>query len=162
MRKNRKLRHHKPHHNGKDRTTGKRVSAHRASEPGDGNKNDKPKSDNAGTNTPKRECSEKEAARREKVKKARAERTKKIRENWRAEREHQPEPCCENEHKREEKNAWLLKELDSIRCDTVIEEGTGIITSNVIPRHFERRKDVQRHMGHFAKVAKDAGYNRYW
>ena len=157
------MKHHKPHHNGKNRNTGKRIFIPRAFEPGDGNKKTKPNCDTAPVKEPKRERSEKEMERKAKLKKERAERAKLAQEKWRAERETQHDyTCCKDDEARTRKNAWLLKQLGAIRCDTVLEEGTGIMISKVIPRSFERRPDVRAHMRHFAKVAEEAGYKRHW
>ncbi|MDG1559411.1 MAG: hypothetical protein P8R03_07820 [Candidatus Poseidoniaceae archaeon] len=112
---------------------------------------------------PKRDLSDKEKERKAKLKKGRAERAKLAQEKRRALRQAQDEhTCCENDEARAKKNAWLLRELAGIRCDTVLQEGTGIKIGKVIPRSFERRPDVRAHMRHFAKVAEEAGYKRHW
>jgi len=163
MRHKKRMKHHKPNHNGKNRNTGKRIFIPRAFEPGDGNKKTKPNCETAPVKEPKREISEKEMGRKAKLKKERAERVKRAQENWRAERQDQHhETCCKDDEARTKKNAWLLKQLGAIRCDTVLEEGTGIMIGKVIPRSFERRLDVRAHMSHFAKVAEEAGYKRHW
>jgi hypothetical protein len=157
------MKHHKPNHNGKNRNTGKRIFIPRAFEPGDGNKKTKPNCETAPVKEPKREISEKEMGRKAKLNKERAERAKRAQENWRAERQNQHhDTCCKDDEARTKKNAWLLKQLGAIRCDTVLEEGTGIMIGKVIPRSFERRPDVRAHMSHFAKVAEEAGYKRHW
>jgi len=163
MRHKKRMKHHKPNHNGKNRNTGKRIFIPRAFEPGDGNKKTKPNCETAPVKEPKREISEKEMGRKAKLKKERAERAKRAQENWRAERQDQHhDTCCKDDEARSKKNAWLLKQLGAIRCDTVLEEGTGIMIGKVIPRSFERRLDVRAHMRHFAKVAEEAGYKRHW
>jgi hypothetical protein len=55
-----------------------------------------------------------------------------------------------------------MKQLESIRCETIVDAETGIKIGRVIPLSFERRPDVWPHMRHFAKVAKEAGYTRHW
>ena len=163
MRHKKRMKHHKPNHNGKNRNTGKRIFIPRAFEPGDGHKKTKPNCETAPVKEPKREISEKEMGRKAKLKKERAERVKRAQENWRAERQDQHhDTCCKDDEARTKKNAWLLKQLGAIRCDTVLEEGTGIMIGKVIPRSFERRLDVRAHMRHFAKVAEEAGYKRHW
>jgi len=163
MRNKKRLKHHKPNHNGKNRTTGKRVFIPKALEPGDGYRTTKPNCETAPVKEPKRTLSEKEMERRAKLKKERAENAKLAQENWRAERQAQDDhTCCKDDEARTRKNAWLLKQLGAIRCDTVLQEGTGIMIGKVIPRSFERRPDVRAHMRHFAKVAEEAGYKRHW
>lgn len=163
MRNKKRLKHHKPNHNGKNRTTGKRVFIPKALEPGDGYRTTKPNCETAPVKEPKRELSKEEKERRAKLKKERAENAKLAQENWRAERQAQHDhTCCKDDEARTRKNAWLLKQLGAIRCDTVLQEGTGIMIGKVIPRSFERRPDVRAHMRHFAKVAEEAGYKRHW
>ena len=163
MRNKKRLKHHKPNHNGKNRITRKRVFIPKALEPGDGYRKTKPNFETAPVKKPKRDLSDKEKERKAKLKKGRAERAKHAQEKRRALREAQDEhTCCENDEARAKKNAWLLRELAGIRCDTVLEEGTGIMIGKVIPRSFERRPDVRAHMRHFAKVAEEAGYKRHW
>jgi hypothetical protein len=163
MRHKKRMKHHKPNHNGKNRTTGKRVFIPKALEPGDGYRTTKPNCETAPVKEPKRTLSEKEMERRAKLKKERAENAKLAQENWRAERQAQHDhTCCKDDEARTRKNAWLLKQLGAIRCDTVLQEGTGIMIGKVIPRSFERRPDVRAHMRHFAKVAEEAGYKRHW
>ena len=163
MRNKKRLKHHKPNHNGKNRTTGKRVFIPKALEPGDGYRTTKPNCETAPVKEPKRTLSEKEMERRAKLKKERAENAKLAQEKWRAERQAQHDhTCCKDDEARTRKNAWLLKQLGAIRCDTVLQEGTGIMIGKVIPRSFERRPDVRAHMRHFAKVAEEAGYKRHW
>jgi hypothetical protein len=163
MRNKKRLKHHKPNHNGKNRTTGKRVFIPKALEPGDGYRTTKPNCETAPVKEPKRELSKEEKERKAELKKGRAERAKHAQENWRAERQAQHDhTCCKDDEARTRKNAWLLKQLGAIRCDTVLQEGTGIMIGKVIPRSFERRPDVRAHMRHFAKVAEEAGYKRHW
>ena len=163
MRNKKRLKQHKPNHNGKNRTTGKRVFIPKALEPGDGYRTTKPNCETAPVKEPKRTLSEKEMERRAKLKKGRAERAKHAQEKWRAQRQAQDDhTCCKDDEARTRKNAWLLKQLGAIRCDTVLQEGTGIMIGKVIPRSFERRPDVRAHMRHFAKVAEEAGYKRHW
>ena len=163
MRHKKRMKHHKPNHNGKNRNTGKRIFIPRAFEPGDGNKKTKPNCETAPVKEPERELSKEEKKRKAELKKGRAERAKHAQENWRAQRQAQDDhTCCKDDEARSKKNAWLLKQLGAIRCDTVLEEGTGIMIGKVIPRSFERRLDVRAHMRHFAKVAEEAGYKRHW
>ena len=115
MRNKKRMKHHKPHHNGKNRNTGKRIFIPRAFEPGDGKKKTKPNCETTPVKEPKRELSEKEKERKAKLKKERAERAKLAQENWRAERQGQHDhTCCEDDDARTKKNAWLLKQLGAI------------------------------------------------
>ena len=152
MKRKRKLNHHKPNHNGINRKTGKRVPNNRAFEPGDGNKKNKPKKD----------ISVDEAERRDLLKQKRAEYANLIRQDWLRQRQEPAKPCCETDEDCEAKNNWLMKQLESIRCETIVDTQTGIKVGRVIPLSFERRPDVWPHMRHFAKVAKEAGYTRHW
>ena len=152
MNRKKKLSHHKPNHNGKNRKTRKRVSLNRALEPGDGHKKNKPKKD----------ISVDEAERRDLLKQKRAEYANLIRQDWLRRRQEPAKPCCETDEDCEAKNNWLMKQLESIRCETIVDTETGIKIGRVIPLSFERRPDVWPHMRHFAKVAKEAGYTRHW
>ena len=66
MRNKKRLKHHKPNHNGKNRITRKRVFIPKAFEPGDGNKKTKPNCETAPVKEPKRALSEKEKERKAK------------------------------------------------------------------------------------------------
>lgn len=151
MKRKKNLKHHKPAHNGINRKTGKRIPINRAFEPGDGNKKTEPKNF----------VSEAESERKARLKKKREDMKKRVRAAWLSEREVH-KLCCETEEDCEAKNKWLMKQLEAIRCDTIVDAMTGIKVSRVIPRSFERRADVRPHMRHFAKVAKEAGYTRHW
>jgi hypothetical protein len=173
--KKRSMKHHKPHHNGKNRRTGKRSTKNRAFEPGDGKKNNKPKRiqekqeflRNSRQRYP--DLSEEEhnkkwdlyAKKQERMQK-RNQAENEARQRWQAEKQDEHEPCCITEEERQAKDAWLLEQLKGMHCDVVICDSTGAMIGKVIPQSFERRADVKRHMRHFSKVAEQAGFNRHW
>jgi hypothetical protein len=147
----------KRRHNGKDRQTGKRLLPKPfAYEPRDGEKKGK---------TNRKDLSEKEQKAFDKKaerKLKREQHAEQVRQKYLALRNQEHEPCCGCDEARDAKNAYLLRELKAIRCDTVVDEITGVKMSNIIPRGFENRQDVRKHMSHFAPFARANGYHRHW
>ena len=144
-------------HNGIDRHTGRRVAPRRtAYEPSDGNKKGKTNRENL--SQADREAFDKNEERKQK----RRELANLARQEWLAERSQKPEPCCDCEEARDAKNIWLLEQLKAVNCDTVVDELTGVKVSRIIPRSFEHREAVRKHMHHFAPFAKKNGFTRHW
>lgn len=166
MNRKRPMKHHKPRHNNRNRHTGKRIVNTRAHEPGDGNKKKNTKRTVPQTKTFLSEVEQakedKRRQRREELKQRRAAYANEVRAGYLAERQAPCEPCCADDDAKAAKNTWLLTQLKAVRCDVVIDDVTGRTVINVIPKSFENRADVRKHMRHFWPFAQEKGYSRHW